>query len=249
MLEQKGVAHLTKLWQTPPSPEIASEAQKITSQFTKDKSIALLCAGLSGVAVNTGYEYYRQLSTALFTLGLQKGLQIESLMPWHVPPEGPENYIFTVEEAKIISSGLKQRGLKVGFVHGHYRILTPANWANVALAAEQCDMLLLGIEDGWRTKQFKNAEPVFRDWQRHQWVQASGFDGGLVRISRTDYSDKGYKRILSKIKPNIYFGNLSIPQEKQKEMEERAAACGATYIALPKQEGFSTSDFLGKNVH
>lgn len=165
-------------------------------------------------------------------------------MPWHVPVDGLRNHVYTIEMASRLTFMLRQRGLRIGFLHGHYRMLTPANWANVLVARENCDLLILGLEDGWRTREYKGVEPVTRDWQRHQWVLASGFDGCLTRISRTSYSDKGYEEILRRIKPDVYFGDMSIPPEKQQEMARRASVCGATYLSLARQHDFSTSDFL-----
>jgi len=244
MLEREDVAHLTKLWQTAPTPEISGEAIGFIKQFTRNDSLVIYCAGLSALAFYTGNDHYRQLSTALFDLALEKGLPIERLMPWHVPVDGLRNHVYNIETASHLTPVVRQRGLKTGFLHGHYRMLTPANWANALIARENCDLLILGLEDGWRTREYKGSEPVTRDWQRHQWVLASGFDGYLIRISRTPYTDKGYEDILKKIKPEIYFGNFSIPQEMQQEMIRRASVCGATYMPLARQYGFSTSGFL-----
>jgi hypothetical protein len=249
VLERKDVAHMTKLWQKTPDPNIVEEAQNLANQFTKKKSLACLCAAMSGIALYTGYEEYCKMSSALFDMAIQKDIPIELLMPWHVPENGFRKYMMNVKESGIVCSGLKKQGLKVGFVHGHYRLLTPANWVNVLLATEKCDALLVGMEDGWRTKTYKKAGLVVKDWQRHQWFFASGIGAELVRISRSDYSNRGYRNILMHIKPDMYFGNLSISPENQQEMIERAKTCGAVYISLPKQAGLSTSDIVAKHIH
>lgn len=248
MLERENVVHLTKHWYMSPTPEAYGEATALTEQFSRSDSFAIFCAGLSAIALNTGNNHYGKLSTALFDLGLEKGQPIEGLMPWHVPEDGLSNHIYTIEMASQLASVFRKKGLKTGFLHGHYRMLTPANWANVLVARERCDLLILGLEDGWRTKKYKGSRPVTRDWQRWQWVLASGFDGCLTRISRTPYTDKGYENILKRIKPDIYFGNFTIPQEKQQEMARRASASNAAYIALPQQRSFSTSNFLNELV-
>ncbi|KKT78255.1 MAG: Bifunctional protein HldE [Parcubacteria group bacterium GW2011_GWF2_44_8] len=246
MLERENVAHLTKCWHLPPTPEIFEEAVALTIQFSGDDSLAIFCAGLSAIALNTGSKYFRQFSTALFDLGLEKAQPIEKLMPWHVPEDGIRNHIYPIRIASGLVAAFKARGLKVGFLHGHYRMFTPANWANVLVARERCDLLVLGLEDGWRTKKYKGVNLVVRDWQRWQWVLASGFNGFPVRISRVSYTDAGYEGILKRIKPDIYFGNFGIPEVLQPEMERRASICGATYQSLPRQPGFSTSELLNK---
>lgn len=246
MLELRDVSRLLTSWQRPPTIEIIKEAENYISQFKKLDSVAIFCAGISAIAIDIHNDYYRQLSTALFEIGRRKNIPIEKLMPWHVPPEqnGIDNHVYSINEAAQVSEESKQQGFSVGFLHGHYRMPTPASWANVLLAREQCDVLILGLENGRRTRMYKGVDPVSRDWERHKWVLASGFDGYLTRIGRIPYTDKGYENMLRKIKPNIYFGNMAIPEYIQQEMARRATVCGTAYVSLPTQHGYSTSQLL-----
>jgi len=246
MLERKDVAHLIKHWHMQPTPEVCEEAVALTNQFSRSDSIAILCAGLSAIALYSGDDHYRKLSTALFNLGLKHGQPVEKLMPWHVPEDGLRNNVYPIGVVSQFAFISQEKDLRVGFLHGHYRFLTPASWTNVLVAREKCDLLILGLEDGWRTREYKGVDTTTKDWQRWQWVLASGFDGYLTRISRSEYIDRGYEGILRRIKPDIYFGNFSIPQERQQEMARRATMCGAIYMALPEQEGLHTSEYFNE---
>jgi hypothetical protein len=243
MLEREDVANLTRHWHKTPSERSCKKANIYIEQFFQDDSLAIFSAGLSAMALYTENIQYKELSTATFEIGLERGLAIEKLMPWHVPEDGVRGCVHNVEAASSIVSKLQQEGKKTGFLHGHFRMLTPANWANTLIARERCDSLILGLEDGWRTKKHKGVEPAARDWQRWQWILASGFDGHLVKISRYPYTESGYLRILKQLNPDIYFGNFSIPQERDEQMQRRAILCNVNYVRLPEQSGFHTSDY------
>jgi hypothetical protein len=248
MLEREKVSHLTRHWQSQPSQEVKREALSLISQLSRMESICMLCAGISAVALNSQHEYFKEMAMALFDLGVEKGLPIYDLMPWHVPEEGPRSYIHSLQEARQKVNELQQIDKQVGFLHGHYRVITPASWATVVLARENCDFLVLGLEDGWRTVKFKSAEPVAKDWQRWQWVLASGFDGYLTRISCSAYTDEGYANLLRDLQPDIYFGSADARQDMQEKMAKRASECDARYICLPKQPGLHTSDLFKKTI-
>jgi hypothetical protein len=244
MLTEKDVIHLTEHFQETPKEEVFEETCKYTNQFTEESTLAQFCAGISAVALYTEDPYYKQLAKALFDIGIEKGLNIYDLMPWHVPEDGARNNVFTVQETSEKVSELKEKGLNVGFIHGHYRILTPANFINVLVASEKCDYLVLGLEDGWRTEHFKKVNHLVEDWYRWQWVLASGFDGCICRVSRFAYTNKGYEKILRTINPDIYFSNESLPKESQKIMEDRAINNGISFALLPEQDGFHTSEYF-----
>jgi hypothetical protein len=247
MLTEKDVVHLTEQFQESPNEDVFEEACKYVNQFTDESSFAQFCAGISAVALYTENPYYKQLSKALFDIGIENEFNIYDLMPWHVPVDGLRNNVFTVQETSEKVSKLKEKDLKVGFIHGHYRILTPANFANALIASERCDYLVLGIEEGLRTKHFKKVEPLVplvKDWYRRQWILASGFDGCICRIRGFAYTNKGYEKILRIINPDIYFSNKSLSEESQKIMEDRAINNGISFVLLPEQEGFHTSEFF-----
>jgi len=244
MLTERDIGHITERFHEVPSEKVCNEALELCNQFTDLSSIAMLCAGISLVAIDTKDLYYRQLSKALFDLGIENGLDIYDLMPWHVPKDGARNNIYTVKKVSQKVALLKDTGLETGFLHGHYRILTPANFLNVLIAKERCDHLVLGLEDGWRTEYCKGANPLVRDCIRWKWFLASGLDCSICRISRFDYSDEGYERILRTINPDIYFVNESLSEEDQKRMIERAGNNGINTTILPEQEGFHTSEYF-----
>jgi hypothetical protein len=244
MLTEKDVVHLTEHFQESPNEDVFEEACKYVNQFTDESTLAQFCAGISAVALYTENPYYKKLSKALFDIGIENGLNIYDLMLWHVPEDGVRKNVFTVQETSEKVSKLKEKDLKVGFIHGHYRILTPANFANVLVASEKCDYLVLGFEDGWRTGHYKKAKPLAKDWYRWQWVLASGFDGCICRIRGFAYTNKGYEKILRIINPDIYFSNESMPKEVQKTMKDRAINNGISFELLPEQDGFHTSEFF-----
>lgn len=246
MFTSENVAHLTQAWQKDPSLAVLTEAKSQVEKFEKLESLGAFTAGLSATALTLEIEYYREYATALFQEALQRGLPMESLMPWHVPVDGLRNHVHSVESAAEIISQSKLENKKTGFLHGHYRLLTPANWANVLTAQENCDVLVLGIEDGWRSREYKGVDPVATNWLRWQWILSSGFDGHLLRISRSDYSDKGYETMLQKLQPDVYFGNFDNPQGVQESMEKRAQRAQVEYQSLPAQSGFHTSEIIEK---
>lgn len=245
MLELHDVTHLLK-WQLPPTPEIHLTAEKYIRRFTHPDSISMYCAGLSAMAQLTKSKYYSQMATAAFEAGRTRGVPIETMMPWHVPPEenGHNNNVHTIDEASKLSAKYRQSGMKIGFLHGHFRVITPANWLHVLVAREMCDVLFLGRERNWRTKLYKGVEPIVNDWDLEHIILASGFDGVLVSIARAQYSDQGYSNILKKINPTIYFGQFGISPEIQSDMLNRAQASGSTLILLREESGASTTKLI-----
>ncbi|MEX0896036.1 MAG: hypothetical protein WDZ94_03795 [Patescibacteria group bacterium] len=244
MLNKENTAYLRAAWQTEYDDQVKSAASIYLEQFGDQRSGAVFCAGLSAIALTTSFDYYRMLSTALCDQEIARNIPINDLIPWHVPGDGVKSHVHHSQEVGAKIETYVQSQKTVGFVHGHYRLLTPANWANVIMARERCDILVLGMEDGWRTKKFKSVQPFAKDWLRWQWVLASGFDGLVMRISKVPYSDSGYTSLLKKLKPTYYFGNNDMSSRDQDKMFERAEACNCEYISLPRQTGFSTTQFL-----
>lgn len=245
MLELRDVSHLLR-WQLAPTPEIQTTAEKYVRRFTRPDSFGMYCAGLSAMAQLTRSKYYSQMATAAFEAGIARGVPIGTMMPWHVPPEenGHKNHVYTIDEASELSAKYRLRGMRVGFLHGHFRAITPVNWLHVLVAREMCDVLFLGRERNWRTKLYKDAEPIVDDWDLEHMILASGFDGVLVSIARTQYSDQGYASILKKINPTIYFGQFGIPPELQSAMANRAQTIGAILILLREELGASTTRLI-----
>lgn len=245
MLELRDVSHLLK-WQQAATTDLQKTVVKSVRRFTHPDSIGMYCAGLSAMAQLTRSKYYSQIATAAFEAGRARGVPIEAMMPWHVPPEenGHKNHVYTIDEASELSATYRQRGMRVGFLHGHFRAITPANWLHVLIAREMCDVLILGRERNWRTKLYKSVEPIVDDWDLEHMILASGFDGALVSIARAQYSDQGYASILKKINPTIYFGQFGIAPELQSAMANRAQATGAILILLREESGASTTKLI-----
>lgn len=244
MLELRDVSHLLG-WQRKPTPEMQEAAHKYLTGFTRNDSIGMYCAGIAAVARVLNNDYYFQLATALFDAGVARNIPIEAMMPWHVPPEDAHSkFVHSIDDAAKLANTYREQGLRVGLIHGHFRILTPANWKQVLIAREKCDVLFLGVESGWRTEEYKGATPLLDDWSRHHMILASGFDGILFAIKRIPYSDQGYQGMVNKIKPNLYFTSVREPSEMTTKMGRRAAAGGGTLIMLPEQPGPSTSQLI-----
>lgn len=226
-----------------PEDGVVGDAIRYTEQFSKPETILRFCAGVTALAIDTKIPYYCQLSTALFDIAEASGMPPILLMPGYLDEEFSEerSNFYSIDEASKASAKFQERGLTVGLLHGHFRVLTPANWANISIASEKCNVLILGIEQEERTRKYK-ARPLSSDTKRAIWILSSGFNGCLCLIEGIDYTNQGYTSLVKQINPTFYFGNSGNPEYLREQMGQRALNCGVGYTELIEQSGFHTSD-------
>lgn len=231
-------------WRETPSVNIAKYGNYLLDQFDTDPQITLFVSGMIRMAILTKDSVYRQIATFCFEAARKRGIASLHLLPIKLPPEdGGRSLKVSIENASLIAKEQKKQGKTVGLLHGHYRLLTPGNLANIVLASSQCDVFLLGIERGWRTTRYKEVNPVYKDAERGGIILSSKLADYLIWINRLNYSNKGYTRMVEQISPSIYFGNASDPDWLRKEMQSRASKAGAVYLEINEIKSFSSTDF------
>jgi hypothetical protein len=149
--------------------------------------------------------------------------------------------VLTKVEAKYLSEYYRDHGLKVGLIHGHFRLLTPSSIAFIINACVRAQVVFVGIELGERTQKFKGKDPIFTDAERDTiFRQLTPFVFSID--NSVPYSNAGYQELCATIHPDIYFGQSDEPEPLKKAKLHRAAAVGCTYLELTNLPGLSTTE-------
>ncbi len=246
---QQYIDNVSCLWKEQPEEDVLRYSEYLMSQFSTNSQVTAFISGMIRMAIVSEDTIYKQIATACFRSAKKQNIFPLDLLPVKLPPEdGGSSLQISIEKASEVSSKQQEQEKTVGLLHGHYRLLTPGNLANIALTNTECDVLLLGMERGSRTAKYKGVDPVYSDWERAVMVLASGLSDYLVWISRLDYSNDGYRRMVEDICPNIYFGNAGDPVSLREEMQFRANTIGAEYHEIKRIKSFSSTDFKEGNV-
>ncbi len=145
------------------------------------------------------------------------------------------------EQAGVISDLLRQKGQTTGFLHGHFRLFTPASIAYLINAAQRVDLLIIGLEAGQRTARYKNKQPLLTDPER-LWLTRHFFPVVVLVDQQTSYDDAGYTQLCQAIKPDMYFGQSDNPAQLRVNMRQRALTVpNCEYMELPAILGPHTS--------
>lgn len=248
---QKYIDHVSPLWLKEPQAEVAQYSDYLLDQFTTDEQVSAFVSGIIRMALITEDPVYKQMATYFFNTSIEQNISPLSLLPIKYPPDkqGSLSLQLSIDKAGQVSRSYRAQDRKVGFTHGHYRLLTPGNLANIVLVSSKCDILLLGLERGRRTLKYKGVLPIYKDWQRARIMLGSGLADYLVWISRLECSNAGYRRMVKTIKPDVYFGNATDPNWLKQEMRQRAEDVQVEYFEIKGIESFSSTDFLQGNVH
>lgn len=153
----------------------------------------------------------------------------------------------TINEASVAVSSLKSQGRKVGFLHGYFRVLTPAHLLVIVRAGEECDDLFLGLERSWRAIKLKGVQPLKNDVHidriRENLMVSSTNLAHTVAINRIGNTNEAYRRMVKRISPDVYFGTNYETIDRRNEKRFRAESIGARYIEL-KTIDLSTTELL-----
>lgn len=147
----------------------------------------------------------------------------------------------TIEQASLVSKFMQRKGKTVGMLHGHFRLLTPSSIAFIINAHEKSDYVLVGVEEGHRTKSNKIKDLIFTDEERALiFRQLLPFP--FLIDNSVEYSNKGYQRMLRRINPNTYFGQSENPAEQKEIMKQRVSkVVDCNYVELKNLPGLGTS--------
>lgn len=227
-------------------PDILRYADDLYRRLSSDKGRLGYIRGLFVMSTLTNSRFDKLLTGATVARAIEKGMNEDQLLNLEFStPDRVNAGALSLIEASQIAKDEKLKGKKLGFLHGHYRMLTPGSLLGIMLAQEQCDVLFLGMERNWRTNRFKGVRSIYPDSIRENiMVLFPGLVDHVVAISRSSYSNEGYRKIISSIRPDVYFGNEDYSQEVREEMRNRADVIGAEYCELPFIPSFTTSEYL-----
>ncbi len=148
--------------------------------------------------------------------------------------------LLSIDQTRTISRHLRDRGLTVGLLHGHFRLLTPSSIAFIINAHQDIDALMVGVESSGRTLNFKRKVPIIDDR-----IRAKAFRKLLlfpfVIDDSVEYSDEGYTGLVRRVSPDKYFTQSDNPETLKTTMRERAIATGCEYVELINLPGISTT--------
>ncbi|MFZ2199414.1 MAG: hypothetical protein WAV40_01345 [Microgenomates group bacterium] len=239
------IDNTSKLWRSKPGKRSKAYTDYLLDICPSVEMKSLITSGLIRMAIATDHDIYKQLATASFEKMENSVDNPLSLLPIKLPIEdGGRSRQISIEKAGTISREMKRQAKVVGLLHGHYRLLTPGNLANIVMAYEKCDVLLLGIERGSRSQKYKGVNPIFKDYERRGIMLSSALADYIIMISKLDYSNGGYRRMVQTIKPSVYFGNESDPLWLKQQMSNRAELAQAEYIELPSVKSFSSTNVV-----
>lgn len=239
------IENTSKLWRAKPDQQSKDYTGYLLDVCPSIEMQSLITSGLIRMAIATDHDIYKQLATASFEMLENTVDDPLSLLPIKLPIEdGGRSRQISIEKAGIVCREMKRKEKTVGLLHGHYRLLTPGNLVNIVMAREKCDVLLLGIERGSRSQKYKSVNPLFRDYERRGMMLSSALADYIIMISKLDYSNDGYGRMVQAVKPNVYFGNDSDPLWLKQQMSKRAELAQAEYMELPSVKSFSSTNVV-----
>lgn len=196
-----------------------------------------LVNALAALAIVGGSKYLRLLSVCSTHIATEMGSDPVDLA-FGLSPVKPKRVIDLADVGQIDRTG------KVGWMHGFFRLLTPASATHLAQAGELCDILIVGRESLSRCRKHKG-RILFSDDQINSMLLCPHLCDFVVLIDdRTVYTNDGYRDIVRKVKPDVYFGNAGYSEAIRMELQKRAELVGAQYKELPVVHGKSTTDFF-----
>lgn len=178
------------------------------------------------------FNYMREAAIRSGKISEQNFLELMTTLP----SNGYGEFI-PIDKIGSKVSELKALGVDVGLKFGHYRRLTPYQIFELAMAKRVCRHLVLVIEDGKRTKEFKNKRIELTNSQRVDMFTHSCLVNTLGMTSGDDFSNEYYRDIVKQIKPTTLFIADSWPDDVKEEYLERAKLVGA--------EPYVLSDIVG----
>lgn len=220
----------------------------ITNRFSnpefKKLDIARMVAGFYAIRVasrkNIDALYFSFVREAAIKSGKLPEVEFYDLLTT-LPKDGYGEYLPIEEIAKKVDR-LKKDGLDVGLKFGHYRRMTPYQIFELGYARHACDHLILIIESGARTKQFKNKRIELTDEERIDMFKRSCLVNTVGITDGLDYSNVYYRDLVAKIKPTTLLITESWPKEVQEENVIRAKLGGAVPFLVPSQQnGLNTT--------
>lgn len=232
-------------WAAPPDELSRQYTDYLLSLFSTHLGRIRFTSGMIKMALVSESVLYKQIANSCYESMLSRCKTPLDLLPIKLPPgDSGRSLEVSIAEATAISASAKDRGERIGLLHGHYRYFTPGNLAVAVMASEQCDVLVMGMERSSRTEKFKKSNTMFRDWERRRIILGSEIASYVLWISRLNYDNEGYERMVKDIAPDKYFGNASNPRWLQDEMRIRARVAGSDYIELPNVLSFSSTDIF-----
>lgn len=134
----------------------------------------------------------------------------------------------------------------IGFLHGHFRFLTPTHMMLMLYAKMECESLILGIESGARTQQYKTKQPpLMNDAQRLAMIENCGIPDfvGLVP-ENTPYTRAGYEQLIQRLRVSEYFyGDEGFSPSNDDRFDMALAALAAPFY-LMQFDGPSTTELI-----
>lgn len=261
---QKSVQYISELAQvTGLDPKEFEEAQAVVGIMSKylpndQEALMRYSIGLTEVGIQLlKTELYTPMGVIYTSLGIQAMRQAEeggfdvSGHTYDNPNvyyqigdvEAHPDRLLSVGEAVSASATARNKGAKVGLLHGHFRLLTLSSVAYVINAYEHVDHLFVGIEAANRTERDKEKENIFTDKERAKLFRRLLYFPFLID-DQVDYSDEGYRSLVSDIKPNVYFGQSHSSDAYKDEQQARANVAGSEYVIIENLPSLSTSDIL-----
>ena len=134
---------------------------------------------------------------------------------------------------------------KIGFLHGHFRFLTPTHMMLMLYAKTECESLILGIESGARTQQYKTKQPpLMSDAQRLTMIESCGIPDfvGLVPNS-VQYTRAGYGQITQNLRCTYFYGDEGFSPSND-DRADMALDALVTPFYLNRFEGPSTTELI-----
>lgn len=246
---ERYVNRVSQYWNEAPSRDILEYSEYLLDLFPRFSDRAAFTSGMVRMALLSENPTYKQIATACFdSTKTNTAFDIFCIPIWVPPEDGGKSLEVSIREAGVITKKEHAEEHTVGLLHGHYRALTPGNLAHIIMAKRHSDTLLLGLESGRRSKIHKEVEQVYPDWERRRIMLGSRLADYVVMISRLEYSNAGYERMIDAIRPDVYFGNEGDPAWLRDAMRVRAERVGADYHELPQVQSFSTSDYVNRNI-
>ena len=135
----------------------------------------------------------------------------------------------------------KSKGKSVGLKFGHYRRLTLPHIMELIYAGTLSDSLVLIIESGERTREYKTDILELTDEERMKMFAESGLVNFIGRTSGRDYSNNYYRNLVNFIKPDILYASSGWSDETINEYKFRAESVNAKLEILPMFGDYSTT--------
>lgn len=170
--------------------------------------------------------YYGYRCLLLQTALNQAGIDLDALVASY-SPDITYNRVHTAREATLHSRALRKAGRRPGLILGHYRAFSEGNMAIIAIASLWSSDLMVGMEHGVRSVLYKHVQRLLSERTREE-LAVHAFPGIYWFKVPWDlpYADRGYRGLVSRLRPSTYYADASLSGPILSEMRNRVEPDG-----------------------